>query len=92
MTKGYIYIGSNNETHALESERAIEIISEHFDGFSAYEIIGFWKGSQEKTLKVEIINDGSTGKLVQLCKELKTKLHQESILLEIVESNIAFIQ
>jgi len=92
MKKAYIYIGSNNTTHELESEKAINIIADHFDGFSAYEIIGFWKGSKEKTLKVEIVVDSNTSPLVKLCKELKTKLSQEAVMLEIVESNVAFIQ
>jgi len=92
MKKAYIYIGSNNATRELESEKAISIISDHFDGFSAYEIIGFWKGSKEKTLKIEIVIDNDTALIVKVCKELKTKLFQEAIMLEIVESNVAFIQ
>ena len=93
MKKAYIYIGSNNETHLLEAEKAIEKISEYFDGFSTYEIIGFWKGNKEKTLKVEIaIDEEQNSKIVKLCKELKIILKQEAIMLEVVNSNIAFIQ
>jgi len=93
MKKAYIYIGSNNETHLLEADKAIEKISEYFDGFSTYEIIGFWKGNKEKTLKVEIaIDEEQNSKIVKLCKELKIILKQEAIMLEVVNSNIAFIQ
>lgn len=93
MTKHYIYIGSNNETHELEKDKAISIIAGQFDGFSAYEIVGFWKGQQEKTLKVEIVSDDSSNaKIIAICKELKTALNQDSVLVETVESNIAFIQ
>lgn len=92
MIKHYIYIGSNNDTKQLERDKAIEIINEYFEGFTAYEVVGFWKGQQEKTLKVEIISDEADTKIIRLCKELKTELKQEAILLEKVESNTAFIQ
>lgn len=92
MQKYYIYIGSNNETHALEAEKAIDIISKYFDGFSAYEIIGYWKGSQEKTLKVEIVSDNKTdATIIRMIKELKADLRQDAILLEKITSNVAFI-
>lgn len=93
MQKYYIYIGSNNQTHALESEKAISIISKYFDGFSAYEIIGYWKGSQEKTLKIEIVAEAGTNDpaIVRMIKELKVDLNQDAIMLEKITSNVAFI-
>lgn len=93
MQKYYIYIGSNNKTHKLESEEAISTISKYFDGFTAYEVIGYWKGSQEKTLKVEIVSDTSTGDalIIRMIKELKIQLHQDAIMLEKISSNTAFI-
>lgn len=93
MQKYYIYIGSNNETHKLESKEAIETISKYFDGFTAYEVVGYWKGSQEKTLKVEIVSDEGQGdaRIVKMIKELKEVLHQDAILLEKIQSNSVFI-
>ena len=92
MKKAYLYIGSNNTTKELESEKIESIISAHFDGFTTSEVIGYWKGKKEQTLKVEIVTDESNTALVKLAKELKIKLDQESVLLEITQSNIAFIQ
>jgi len=92
MQKYYIYIGSNNETHQLESEQAIRTISKYFDGFTAYEVVGYWKGSQEKTLKVEIVSEGQGDTvIVRMIKELKTKLRQDAIMLEKINSNSVFI-
>lgn len=93
MQKYYIYIGSNNETHKLESAEAIETISKYFDGFTAYEVIGYWKGTQEKTLKVEIVADQGQGdaRIIKMIKELKAQLKQDAILLEKIQSNTAFI-
>jgi len=93
MQKYYIYIGSNNETHKLESEEAIKIISYYFEGFTAYEVIGYWKGSQEKTLKVEIVSDAGAGdaRIIKMIKELKSELKQDAIMLEKINSNSVFI-
>jgi len=93
MTKYYIYIGSNNVTHELEASTAMQIISQYFDGFTAYEVVGYWKGTSEKTLKVEIVSDAdSDAKITRLCKELKKELSQDAIMLEKINSNTAFIQ
>ena len=91
MQKAFYYVGSNNETKQLEIEKIEEIVSAHFDGFTASEVIGYWKRSKERTLKIEIITSESAEKLAKICKELKIKLNQESVLLEIVESNCAFL-
>lgn len=94
MDKYFIYIGSNNDTHKLETKRSIDIVSKYFEGFTAYEVIGYWKGSKEKTLKVEIVGEDSSSSVIitKMCKELKEALHQEAIMLEKVTSNVAFIQ
>lgn len=92
MQKAFYYIGSNNVTHELEEEKILSIVGKYFDGFTAFEVVGYWKGSQEKTLKVEVITDESHAKLVKVGKELKEALTQESVLLEVVETNCAFIQ
>jgi hypothetical protein len=92
MKKAYYYIGSNNRTHELELDKIETIISKHFEGFTAFEVIGYWRGSKERTLKVEVITEEKDSTLARIGKELMTKLEQESVLLEIVETNAAFIQ
>ena len=92
MKKAYYYIGSNNETHTLEMGKIEKTIAQHFAGFTAFEVVGYWKGSKERTLKVEVITEKRDSELVKIGRELREKLQQESVLLEIMESNAAFIQ
>lgn len=92
MKKAFYYIGSNNETHSLETEKILSVVGAHFEGFTAFEVVGYWKGAQEKTLKIEVITEEADSRLVKIGKELKEKLEQESVLLEIVDTNAAFIQ
>lgn len=92
MKKAYYYIGSNNVTHALEIEKITAIVSKHFEGFTAFEVVGYWRGNRERTLKIEVITEHSDSQLARIGKELKEKLEQESVLLEVVQTNAAFIQ
>lgn len=91
MQKTRFYIGSNNSSGLLETEKIETIISKYFDGFTEIETAGFWKGLKEKTLIVEVISEKTGSELVKIAKELKIALVQDSILLETVESNSVFI-
>lgn len=92
MQKAIYYIGSNNRTHELESEKAVAIIGKYFEGFTAFEVVGFWKGAQERTLKVEVVTEEASTTLVRVARELCEALEQEAVMLEVVESNVAFVQ
>lgn len=85
-------MGHNNTTKELEINKIEKIISGHFEGFTASEVTGYWRGEKERTLKVEIVTEESDTALTKIAKELKEKLDQESVLMEIINSNIAFIQ
>ena len=76
-----LYIGANNETKEVEIDKAIDIIGNEFDGFTFWNANGFWKGSQEKTLIVQIETDETdeTGTLIALIKNLKEELNQDCI-------------
>ena len=91
MKKAVIYVGHNNSTKELEVERIIDITGRHFEGFTTEQVVGYWRGSRENTLKVEIVTDSSDATITRLCKELRAELEQDAIMLEILESNVAFI-
>ena len=93
MIKYNLFVGSNNSTKELESEKIIKIVSEYYKGFSCYEILGYWEGKSEKALKIEIaVEDTDINKLAvtSLTKELKMELEQDSIMVEKVNSVISF--
>jgi hypothetical protein len=92
MQKVFYYVGSNNKTGKLEIKKIEELLSQFFEGFTTYEVVGHWKGQRERTLKIEIVTDLPATKLVAVAKELKTALDQEAVLMEIIESNAAFVQ
>jgi len=91
MQKVYYYVGANNDTKKLESEKIETILSKSFEGITAYEVVGFWRGNKELTLKIEVIDERPASELAKVAKVLKKELNQESVLMEIVKSNCAFI-
>jgi len=91
MQKVYYYVGSNNTTKKLEIEKIEKIVAAHFEGFTASEVIGYWRGNKERSLKVEIITDINPAEIARIARELKAKLDQESIMVEIIDSNCMFI-
>ena len=92
MKKINFSIGSNNDTHEIETDKALAILSAHYEGMSVSEIVGYWKGQQEKTLLVAVVCDSvDYTKVKRVCAELNTALNQEMILVEIVDTNALFI-
>jgi hypothetical protein len=91
MKKAIFYIGANNSTKELEKGKIEATLNAHFSGYSASEIVGYWQGSKERTLMVQVVTEDGDAKLSSICKELCKVLEQDAVMLEIVESNIAFI-
>lgn len=92
MKKAIYTIGANNKTGVLDMEQIEQICNAHFIGYTALEVIGYWKGKREKSCRVEVVTEMNSTELVRVAKELREKLQQESVLIEVVESNAAFIQ
>jgi len=92
MKKASIYIGANNTTKKVEIEKVKLLVGNLFEGYTIYEIIGYWHNIPEQSIKVEIIiADERELAVIRLCKELKRALNQEAIMVEIVETTAVFI-
>ena len=72
------YIGSNNQTGELEARRAIKIVSQSFQGFTAYNAMGYWNGKSENSLILEI-ETTELEKLKAIAKQLCQELKQEAV-------------
>ena len=58
------------------------IVSDHFGGFTVYEAIGYWRGTKEKSMVIEILSDFSTAEyhVIQLCKKIKGLNRQDAVM------------
>lgn len=67
------------------------IVSRHFDGFTLLKGTGYWKGTPEPALVIEILGTDEQGpgegaRIRALCEDLKTENHQEAVLVEVMEA------
>jgi hypothetical protein len=91
MKKATYYIGANNITNLLEVEKIETVCNRFFEGYTALEVIGYWKGNRERTLRIEVVCDLTPVELTRVAKELAKELQQDAVMLEITESNTAFV-
>lgn len=85
------YIGSNNATGELETVKAIKLISKYFQGFTAYNALGYWEGKPENSLIVEVADKEERREMMQLlAKKLCQELQQQAVGLAEV-GNMEFI-
>jgi len=91
VQKAIFSIGANNESGMLERDAAESVLASFFDGFSAYEITGFWKGQRERTLRVEVVTDATQERLQACARKLCAVLRQDAVMLETVSANVQFV-
>jgi hypothetical protein len=87
--KLYRIYTENKQRQMIEQE-----VRHYFNAFTMYEAKGFWKGTREKTLVIEITSskNNSELKLIDcLCKAIKTLNNQECVLFTVQEVKVQFI-
>lgn len=98
MKKYILTIGKNDkdEHKQLFSDNAINnaiisMITKYVDGATLYECDRLYKGEIEKLIRVEIISEDNIDlNIFKIIDLIKIRLNQESVMLEIQESNIMF--
>ena len=91
MKKIRFYVGANNATKELEQSKIEAVLNKHYEGYTAYEVVGYWRGERGNTLLVEVISDEADTVHVKIAKELKKECQQQSVLVEITEVNATFV-
>lgn len=63
------------------------------DGFTMYEVIGYWKGVGERSYKIEIARpeSESDGIMYEICEKLRDKYDQDSVMLTYPNNTVEFI-
>ena len=86
--------GDDYNNHACETypSRVAKILSEHkIDGFTIYEVMGYWQGKPERSFKIEIAIEPDTMEMIDICKILKTRFGQDSVMLTMPNGEVTFI-
>jgi hypothetical protein len=69
-----------------------KIVSRYFDGFTIIPALGYWKGERERSLIIEISSEtDEESQIRQLASEIKLYNHQQSVLIERVQTADSFV-
>ena len=52
------------------------------DGFTIYEVIGFWEGERERSYKIEVLTDLDFDVLAGLCEQIRHVYNQDAVILQ----------
>jgi len=86
------YIGANNKTKVVETDKTLSILSSYYEGMNISELVGYWQGIREPSLLVSVVVETvDYTQIKQVCKELNTILDQQAIMVEVLDSNALFI-
>lgn len=67
------------------------ILSKHgVDGFTIYEVQGYWKSEAEKSYKIEIAHDNIED-IRQVCEKLRNMYNEDAVMLTLPDNTVEFI-
>ena len=81
-------------TEDLQRELVAKVVGEQFDGFSLFRGVGYWKGTPEHCLCIEILAEDAhlaRLKVGMIANAIKVLNKQESVLVTEVEVEVKFI-
>lgn len=90
QNKFKLYLGRNiGDAGYVSDDEMTEFIDAHivpvFDGFTTYDVIGYWEGEQENCVIVEIITANNKLATLDLLRTIankyKEQFHQDAVLL-----------
>lgn len=56
------------------------LVSQHFDGFTLYRGVGYWRGSAEESAMIEILGTSANRETVfRLAEDIRATNHQQSV-------------
>lgn len=85
-------------------QRVAQILAKHgIDGFTMYQVQGYWKGEPEVSFKIEVAIDDKhwtvdgdvysvTARVEKICEELRDEYSQDSVMLTLPDNSVKFIE
>ena len=61
------------------------------DGFTLYEVIGFWMGERERSYKIEVLTELNFDVMAGLCEQIRHAYNQDAVILQCGET-VKFIE
>ena len=52
------------------------------DGFTLYEVVGFWMGEREPSYKIEVLTELDFDGMAELCEQIRHVYNQDAVILQ----------
>lgn len=62
-----------------------------FDGFTIYQVQGYWMGKSEVSFKIEIALDKNPERVYTVAQDLKDAYNQDSVMITLPNNSVRFI-
>lgn len=83
----------NESLVACYPSNVSEILAKHgIDGFTMYQVMGYWKGRGEPSFKIEIAIDSDSEKVYTVARELRRMYNQDAVMLTLPNNTVKFIE
>lgn len=68
-----------------------KILASHgIDGFTIYQVQGYWKGEPEVSFKIELAIDKTAGMIYDIAEELRDMYSQDSVMITHPDGTVEF--
>lgn len=85
-------INVNQERIKWYPQEVATILAKHgMDGFTIYEVQGYWKGIAETSFKIEIAIDSDPERVYTVAEELRALYNQDAVMLTLPNNSVKFI-
>ena len=82
----------NESLVACYPSNVSKILAKHgIDGFTMYQVMGYWKGKSEPSFKIEIAIDSDPERVYTVAEELRDKYYQDAVMLTLPNNSVKFI-
>jgi hypothetical protein len=91
MLECRFYVGADNHTGNPQKEKLVEILNQHFDGYTTLSGNGYWQGSPELSTVVIIHTDKTVAELRAIAELLKIGLNQDCIAMTTIQTDFELV-
>jgi hypothetical protein len=78
----HFHIGSSNTLHYVEKDKVYAVLNEYFKGYTVIDATGYYEGSPEASIIVEVVAVEIREELLRIAEELRSRLDQWSVLMD----------
>ncbi len=96
ITATPVRTGDTPEVSEFKLQNYTKVVAQHLkaygiDGFTIYQVQGYWMGESEVSFKIELAIDSNPERVYTVAEQLKVLYEQDSVMLTLPNNTVKFI-